>query len=95
MFYFVHPFSLHLFLRVFVILADITDSSGCVKAFSYEVKKSLLTVRKTVGIFCNTFEQYVKACKGLQRDYSICYSSRGTVNEFIFSKQCLEEIYTR
>ena len=62
-FYFVHPFSLYLFLLVFVNLADITDSSGCVKAFSYEVQKSLLTVRKTVGVFCNTFEQYVKVFK--------------------------------
>ena len=84
MFYFVHQFSLYLFLRVFVILADITHSSECV---NYEVKKSLLTVRKTVRIFCNTFEQYVKACKG--------YCSRGIVDEFIFSREHLEQIYTR
>ena len=95
MFYFVHPFSLYLFLRVFVILADITDSSECVKAFNYEVKKSLLTVRKTVRIFCNRFEQYVKSCKALQRDYSIGYCSRGVVDELIFSRERLEEIYTR
>ena len=57
MFYFVHPFSVYLFLHVFVILADITDSSECFEAFSYEVKRSLLTARKTVRIFCNTFEQ--------------------------------------
>ena len=53
---------------MFVILADRTEKSPFTAAFPFEVKKSMLTVRKSVKIYCRTFEEYARAYMGLSID---------------------------